>query len=53
MKAATPASGKLRTITMAEVEKHATKESVWFVRGGKARPVAIDQLPLLIAGASP
>ena len=37
MKAATPASGKIRMITMAEVEKHSTKESVWFVRGGKAR----------------
>ena len=35
VKAATPASGKLRMITMAEVERHATKESVWFVRGGK------------------
>ena len=35
VKAATPASGKIRMITMAEVEKHATKESVWFVRSGK------------------
>ena len=37
VKAAAPASGKLRSITMEEVEKHSTKESVWFVRDGKAR----------------
>jgi len=37
VKAAAPASGKIRSITMEEVEKHSTKESVWFVRDGKAR----------------
>lgn len=36
MKAA-PLGG--RQITMAEVELHATKESAWFVRNGKVRPM--------------